>query len=472
MKQAALKMLIFIVALTALGAITVPESCAQEREKKRIVEETKRKILELTEFDILKGDGRFLIDYGAWMDFRYTKYKDDDNDTSANDFLRDTFEADNRFWMKVNIKPPLEADYDNEHILYFRVKDLYIKRFPEDTTGDYDREGPHLDYAYGILDFRPYKVEVGRRYFNIGRGIAYSNVNDGFKINRLSDQWNFGFLASHTLPHEDNIDTSVPGFSKDSDRYYFALGAGYSGIRNHQLYTYYLVQRDFSDEMPNDFANQYTYNSEYLGIGSKGKIAKRLDYWIEIIKQGGTSRVFGTDEKSDIDALAANAGVEYLFKSKTEPRVSLEYAYGSGDSERTSVTDTSGGNLSGDDNNFLYFGYFPAGTALAPRLSNIHIYRASAEVKPLGFIHSLKDLEMKFDYFRYYKDKAQGGISDFEATAVSRDIGSEVDLTITWQVLSDLSWSASYGYFMPGDAFIDTADDPESYVSNSLTFTF
>jgi len=214
--------------------IMVPVGAAEQKEQKRFVEEMKRKILEITEFSILKGDGRFLIDYGAWLDF----YEEDDNDSSTQDTLRETFEVDNRFWMKINIKPPLEADYDNEHVVYFRLKDLYIKRFPEDTTGVYDHEGPHLDYGYAVLDFRPYKVEVGRRYFNIGRGIAYSNVSDGFKINYLRPRWNFGVLAAHTLPHEDNIDISVPGFSKDSDRYYFALGVGYAGIPGHQLYSY------------------------------------------------------------------------------------------------------------------------------------------------------------------------------------------------------------------------------------------
>jgi len=452
--------------------VMIPQSAAEERQQQRSIEESKRKILELTEFSVLKGDGRFLIDYGVWLDFRYTNYKDDDNDSGAVDVLRETMEADNRFWLKVNIKPPVEAEYDNEHIFYFRLKNLYIKRFPEDTTGVYDHEGPHLDYAYGILDFRPYKIEIGRRYFNVGRGIAYSNVNDGFTINYQKPGWNFGVLASHTLPHEDNIDASVPGFTKDSDRYYFAVGVGYAGIPKHQLYTYYLVQRDFSNEEPGDPDQQYQYNSDYWGIGSKGEVNSHLDYWVEIIKQGGESYVFGTNEKSNVDAFAANIGAEYHRDITGHPRLTFEYAYGSGDSERTSVTDTNGGNLTGDDNNFLYFGYFPAGYALAPRLSNIHIYRLGGILKPLEKFRFFKDLTIAVDYFWYFKDKSEGGISDTEATANSRDIGSEVDITLSWQIFSDLQWSLSYGHFMPGDAFVDSANDADNYFSNSLTLTF
>jgi hypothetical protein len=450
----------------------VPQGAAEQLQQKRLVEEAKRKILQLTEFSVLKGDGRFLFDYGAWTDFRYTRYEEDDNDSSAKDTLRETFEADNRLWLKINIKPPLGADYDNEHVAYFRLKDLNIKRFPEDGAGVYDHEGPYLDYGYAVLDLRPYRVEVGRRYFNIGRGIAYSNVNDGFKINYFRPGWNFGALASRTLPHEDNIDASVPGFTKDSDRYYFALGVGYAGIPDHQLYSYYLVQRDFSDEEPGDPAQRYTYNSDYWGLGLKGAVASHLDYWLEIIKQGGKGYVFGTNEKSKVDALAANIGAEYHWDITGKPRLAFEYAYGSGDSERTSVTDTAGGNLSGDDNNFLYFGYFPAGYALAPRLSNIHIYRVGGALQPLAKFRFCKDLMFAVDYFRYFKDKPEGGISDTEATANARDIGSEVDVTVSWQVLSDLRWSLSYGRFIPGDAFLDSANDADNYFSNSLTLTF
>lgn len=221
----------FIVILVSHASGTISYADTSQRR----IEEEKRKDLAKTEFNPLRGHGRFLIDYGAWIDFRYTNYKNDDNDSTTEDALRESFEADNRFWLKVNVKPPVDAEYDNEHILYFRLKDLYIKRFPEDTTGVYDHEGPHLDYGYGIFDFNPYKVEIGRRYFNIGRGISYSNVNDGFKINYLRPRWNIGAMVSRSLPHEDNIDASVPGFDKDSDRYFFALGIGYAGIKNHQL---------------------------------------------------------------------------------------------------------------------------------------------------------------------------------------------------------------------------------------------
>ncbi len=52
------------------------------------------------------------------------------------------------------------------------------------------------------------------------------------------------------------------------------------------------------------------------------------------------------------------------------------------------------------------------------------------------------------------------------------DLGSEIDLNITWQILSDLSCSLEYGYFKPGNAFPDTANDSEYYLSFGVSITF
>ena len=375
-------------------------------------------------------------------------------------------------WFKATLRPLLDASYENEHSFYLRLKDLYSNKFPEDTAGGYDHDGPHVDYSYLVLDFRPLWIEAGRRYFKIGRGIAYSDVNDGVQINYLVPGFNAGAFASQTLPHEDNIDTSVPGYLKDSDRHFYGAGVGYTGIRDHQIYSYVLVQRDFSDEEPNSSSQQYTYNSQYYGVGSVGKISKNVNYWIEIIREEGKSYVYTTNEEKDVDAWATDIGMEYKWKFYGDPKVSVEYAYGSGDPDRTSVTDTENGNALGNDNNFLYFGYFPTGIVSTPRLSNLHLYKISLACFPLKKYSAFEKLSFAFDYYRFFKDRRSGGISDEEATQNSRDVGSEIDFTIDWQAFSDLNISIEFGHFMPGDAFPSSANNNENYFSVSSTITF
>ncbi|HBR15905.1 MAG TPA: hypothetical protein DD723_10285 [Candidatus Omnitrophica bacterium] len=439
--------------------------------QKRPQEEEKRKTLEAAPSHILAEKKNVRFDYGAWVNFLTIDYTNNDNNAEDMDSLDELYEVDTRLWFKTTIKPAPEALNDDEHMLYVRFKDLNSHLLPRDTAGGYDHDGPHLDYAYWTSKRFPHKIEIGRRYFAIGRGIAYSNVNDGLQWNYTPQDWDLEALVAHTLPHEDNIDASVPGYSKNSDRFYYGLGLSHPGWGEQQLYTYGLIQRDQSDEDPTAADQHYAYNSHYVGAGVEGAVWA-ADYWLEVIKEGGTSYVFGTNAKSEVDAWAVDIGVEKEFPLYGRPEVSLEYALGSGDSDRIIVTDTELGNISGDDHNFLYFGYFPAGYALAPRLSNIQIYRGSVTCHPWQKVRWLRHFSLGVDYYRYYKHKAKGWISDLDASLVSQDIGSEVDVTLSWQILSDLRWAIRFGHFRPGEAYPDSANDPENYLSNSITITF
>lgn len=459
--------LIFIIISFVPGI-----AMAQNIEEQRRIEETKRKALEETELKILEGEARLIFDYGGWLNYRYDDYDDDDNDSSTADTLDYTNSLDLRFWIKATLRPPARSVNKNEHSLYIRLKDQLIHRRPEDGNVAYDNDGPHIDYAYTVLDFRPYYFEIGRRYFSVGQGISYSNVNDGIEALASFGNWNIKGLISHTLPHEDNIDTSVPGYDKESDRTYYALEATYIGIPGHGVYGYFLLQRDNSDEKPDDSARDYTYNSEYFGIGLQGKLIRGMHYWAEIIRETGKSYIYTTNEKKDVDAWAGDFGITYDLDIYSQPNISVEYAFGSGDPDRSNVTDTQNGNTFADDTNFLYFGYLPAGYALSPRLSNLHFLKAAVLLKPLEKIELFRNLSLGIDYYNYFKDRKVGGIYDTDATLSNTDIGSEVDLNISWQVFSDLTLFLQYGYFEAGDAYPDSTNNNEEYLSSGVIFTF
>ena len=404
--------------------------------------------------------------------FRYIDFNDDDNDSSAPDTIDYMYFMDSRLWFKAILKPDSADHFGREHSLYVRVKDLVIDRHPTDTAGGSDHEGPLLDYAYLILELRPFGVKAGRAYYSVGQGISYSNVNDGAQLSLSLPSWDFKTFVSHALPHEHNIDLSVPGYDKETDRYYYALECSYLGVPQQNFYGYALAQRDYSNEHPENLLHDYTYSSQYFGLGVAGKIKSAFSYWAELIKETGKSIIYDTNEKKDIDAWARILGLAYEPAAKTHPGFTFEYAYGSGDSDRISVTDTEFGNTSGKDKNFLYFGYIPTGYALSPALSNLYFYRIETSLNPFEGNPWFKDFRFAINYYRYYKDKRSGGIYDLEAIEDSRDIGYEVDASINWQIFSDLSLILQYGYFKPGKAYPITANDSEDYFSVSTTITF
>lgn len=458
----------FVLAI--LFFFGIETALAQERER-RIEEET-RGALALTETRASQKKGRLAVDYGGWLNLRYIDYNEDDNDSSSLDTYDSTSWMDTRLWMKATLKPALNAPYENEHFFYIRMKDLVVERRPDDTAGGGDHDGPHLEYAYLAWDAQPFWLKLGRQYFSVGEGIALSNVNDGAMLVFLSRKFNLRTFVSHTLPHEDNIDLSVPGYDKDSDRYFYGLECSYLGIPQQNFYGYVVIQRDFSNEHPQDPAHDYRYDSEYFGLGNEGKIQSELSYRMELIKETGKSFIYETDEKKNVDAWAGVFKLAYEPQVYSHPNLSFTYAFGSGDTDRVSVTDTQFGNTSGKDRNFLYFGYIPTGYALFPNLSNLYFYQIGLSFKPLEKVSLCRHLALGVDYFRYYKDEKEGGIYDPEANQANDDIGQEVDVTVTWQILSDLGFSVQYGYFRPGKAYPDATNDSETYLSLSTTILF
>jgi len=455
--------LIFTVLLMA--------SLAEAREASRRIEDEKRESLAATEYSGRPASDRRAFDYGGWVNFRYIDYNEDDKNSALPDDVDYTTWQDYRLWWKAVFRP-LDPQDNNELLLYLRLKDLYSDSRPKETAGGSDNDGPHIDYAYAMLEVAPVQLKAGRSYFSVGQGIAYSDVHDGIEMAWLSGKLNARAFFSHTLPHQDNIDTSVPGYDKDSDRFFYGLQCDYLGIAGQSLYGYALIQRDYSDEQPQDPLHDYAYNSEYFGLGARGKLKSVFSYWWEIIGETGKSFIYDTDEKEDIRAWAQVFALAYDPAVYSHPSLYFKYAFGSGDKDRMSVTDTLNGNSAGRDTNFLYFGYLPAGYALAPQLSNMYFFKTGFTCKPLEQSNFFKSLVLGIDYYKYYKDKKTAGIYDTQATEPERDIGQEVDINLSWQILSDLNCSLQYGHFMPADAYADTANDSEDYFSVSTTIAF
>lgn len=442
---------------------------AQDDSQERRREEEIRKALEETELKILEGEERLRVDYGGWVSNRYEHLDDDDNDRTARDSLRYSLNSDVRVWMKAVLTPLYSP---NTYSIYVRMKnDTFWVRRPEDTNKSFDNNGPHLDYAYATLDVLPWTLETGRRYFNVGQGIAYGDVHDGIELSFASHFWTVKGFASHTLPHGSNADTSVPGFDKTSDRSFYGLEANSMLIPSQSFYGYYLVQQDESDPEPPD-GNEYDYDSQYAGLGLQGKLTSRIHCWAELIRETGSGRVYATGEKKEINAWAADTGITWDFDTYAKPNLTAEYAFASGDPDRASVTDTRFGNSSGDDRNFLYCGYLPTGYALSPQFSNLYFYKISLSGKPWETLEAYQNLTLGVDYYQFFKSRKEGGISDADATESDNRIGSEIDCNLNWKILSDLSCTLEYGYFMPSAAYPAASDDAERYFSLDVRLTF
>ena len=81
----------------------------------------------------------------------------------------------------------------------------------------------------------------------------------------------------------------------------------------------------------------------------------------------------GPPDTEPIDAWALAASLHYTFNVITHPNLSVGYAFGTGDSDRSAkvVTTTPGNKTGPTDRNFLNFCYIDTGLSLSPLLSKL-----------------------------------------------------------------------------------------------------
>jgi len=477
-----LKIFLFISILTlSLTKPVFSQTAAQNQETRisegaRTTEEEAVTDLKKTE-EPLKKEADYTLTYGGWITSYFWHLDDLDNDKIEEDWISDMFLHDFRLWAKMELYQTFTT--------YARIRYYHVER---DEAADYTSDkdglyGPYLDMCYAIYDLKPkhnipFNITAGRQQLKVGRGIAYSDVHDGVQIESVVNKlWLLKAFASRTKPHDRNIDYSVPDYKRQNDRRFWALEAAYTGIEKKVIYAYSLLQRDRTDKNTEDTAQDYDYDSEYYGIGVVGEPADNIKYWAEAIKEYGethndTSQT--TNAKADVDAWAYNIGGKYRFNSRMHPVIEAETSFGSGDKDRQRVTNTTNGNISGDDDAFSYFGTFSAGYAFMPRLSNMFIHKAAFSLKPFEEHKKFKlnEIAVGGKYYFYHKHKSTGGIYDTDATVNQRFIGQEVDLYLYWKLRKDLYYSMRYGIFFPGSAYPNEANRRSEYLQIRMTYLF
>jgi hypothetical protein len=211
----------------------------------------------------------------------------------------------------------------------------------------------------------------------------------------------------------------------------------------------------------------------WLGVRTRGRQKFRplgaFYYW------GDVAFVFGEETELGFDALASNPDYSEV-DTRTEfdsvsgwgldlgltwepadiplPRITLGYAYGSGDDAPASGSDSTFRQTGLQDNNAKFrgvdrFRYY--GELFRPELSNLHIVTAS-----LG-IGLLESSSIELVYHLYRQDEALASIRNSRLKASpdgqSRQLGQEIDLVIGLEEWDRLEVELIGSVFRAGDAF-------------------
>ncbi|MCD4699487.1 MAG: alginate export family protein [Phycisphaerae bacterium] len=417
------------------------------------------------------------LDAGGWFSFAFFDYED-----AAARKERTLRQYELRLWANYTVS--------GVHTFYFRGKmgydDWNSGDNPDNNSSD-DFNKPDIERAWYRFDYdrlvsnqtgqvgpAGFTIQVGRDFYDIGSGLVLAMPLDAVKLTGRVGDWTVDGLLGQTIVHDTaNIDNSA-SVSNHMDRCFYGIEVKYSGFDRHEPYAYYLWTNDHTEVRGHVDNQEYSYDSRYFGMGSRGSIEPipNLRYETEIVFQSGRSFPEGVNSQEKIDAMAIDVMLEYLFPVKRHPRVAFEYLWGSGDSDRrVSSTSTIGGNQPGTrDRAFGAFGYRDTGLAFAPAMANLHIFQLDCSVIPLEDIELFRKMEVGTKAFFYTKDARGGAISDTQGAGSSSWVGWEWDTYVNWRLTSDVSLTVRYGLFFPGAAFQN--EHSRHFFYTGLTYSF
>lgn len=401
-------------------------------------------------------------------------YNQIDNQKVKEDFLKWSWKQDLYLWSYLN--------YRATHSVLARFLMSTINRGtgPAYSGIGNDSEGPKVQSLTYELNLEPVyrapiKITAGRQHLALGRGVVYSAFDDGLRVENRFGDFQQKHFAAMTVPHKDNIDYSAPGFDKEGKRVFFGTETVYSGFENVVLYGYGLIQKDKSSQIPEDPRQNYHYDSAYVGFGAGWDATEKLRLSSELIREDGHSYTDALRvplKKTRIQSWGLVTSAKVTFRGDWRPILDLDYAYGSGEETRTDVTNTDGGSTRTRDENFLYFGYYLAGYAFQPRLSNIHIASAGLSVRPFPWVNAFRQMACGTKFYIFRKDRESGGTSDLESTNAEKALGEEWDIYLHWKIRENWTAVFRHGLFWPDDAFPNNKRDKTRYYSAAVTWTF
>lgn len=336
-------------------------------------------------------------------------------------------------------------------------------------------------------------MKVGRQYVIWGQGLTLSTYMYALMGEVSAGAWKLGALYGVTAGFDTvDWDLSRPGFDTDTNRMYWGARLEYSGFSGHRPYVYMLGQSDGNaGQVANlppglgTFPTQFNYRSYYAGLGSTGSLGTNFIYRGEAVYEWGATETDPVDrndptlavpqEMAGVSAFAGLAGLTWLARDTGDTRIDVQAVIGSGDDNRLDAGNTFGGIPPGrTDHAFNSLGYVNTGLVLAPEITNLFCPSIGVSTTPLPGVASLRQLRVGATMFGFFKVDGSAPISTL-TTPGTNLVGSEIDLSVEWRLLSDLDVNLRYGAFIPNQAAfagLNNQDNIRQFLYVGVTYAF
>jgi alginate production protein len=289
-----------------------------------------------------------------------------------------------------------------------------------------------------------FKISIGRQRIKDRREWVYDEELDAIRLTYRFQNFAFDFSAS-----EKKDKGLYDSLGSDERINNFVLFGRYAPFKNTEIMAYGFVRDGRSKKRKE--------NPIFYGLQFTGEVLEGLDYWLSFGHVRGRS---GSDK---LRGFGFDSGFTYELDLPLKPSIVLGYAFGSGDDNPSDDVDRSYRQTGLQDNTAKFNGYTRIqyyGEMFDPELSNLAITTAGFGIKPLR----KASIELIHHYYRQHKrsDEIRDAEINEDPDGLNKILGQEIDFVAAYKYRSkkmNIRSSIVLGYFMPGQAFPDDADN-------------
>jgi hypothetical protein len=489
-----------LLALATAATFSVGVASAQVDQGEALARQNRLQQLQQFELDTrtsadtaIPPTQRMLLDYGGYFTPQY--------------FSIDDSAHNNHGLREYDLVGYLRANFDGANEVFLRARTQYDDYNHGDSFDGFGSRliNPDFDRAFYKFDLARYEAayngkqingdvqfEGGRDLVYWGNGLVLGETLDGVMPVVSVGNVSLSTVAGVTPTRTVDIFPDRPEFSYDTRRGFY--GAMLSvAVGDQHPYIYGLIQRDYNGDHNFDtqgtISTRYSYNSDYLGIGSTGPITDHFRYGIETAMEfgnglsdssvltpaaGGLSVPVLTpvnQTRDYIQAYAADIKLDYVPQDSHNSRLSAETIAASGDEDRGLTNTTFNGNKpNSPDRAFNAFGILNTGLAFAAPPSNLLVLRLGASTFPMPDRALLRRLQVGTDLFVFGRPDGNAPIDELTNKG-SNYLGWEPDVYVNWQLVSDVTIALRYGVFVPNpSAYSDAASRQFLYLGATFAF--
>jgi len=338
----------------------------------------------------------------------------------------------------------------------------------------------NIDLAYLTLSEMygyPFSLTIGRQELKYGEGFL---VGDGVRVSEFTYQYDArkAFDAIKAVwdyePHQldlfvakitegSNFDPVFGGAPVDSDEDLYGINWNYDGGM-YGLWDLGLFYDSSNIVVASDNENR-TWALSLRGEGTIPQIdVGTLALKGEVVREWGTVEG-GLTPTGDIEVLDAWAGYlegEYTFDNVYAPYLGLGFIYMSGDDDDSDPIEQFNPLFEdekyGEIAEVVYGLYYMTGDTM---ITNANIWKLSAGVNPT------ENTSLDLTYYSLYAAQPVFAYTG-DPEDQSKHIGSEYDLTFTYNYSEDVTFGLMYGMFLPGKFFKQGDEETAGIVDVSL----